>query len=382
MRHRLAWLAWFTLALLAGSLSVDAHPMVEDALDVVVSPDRIVIDARISMEQVLVAGAAGGAAPPRERWIELCRLHGEYVRTHLRVRADGHRVEGRWIADALGPPAPTGATSLVPYRFEYAMPRPPNVVKVDQSFLREFESWTASCVVRARQSDDPQFASTFLTREGSVEIPCQWKTGAIAKPAAGTTVPVWLTIRQYTREGIRHILTGYDHLLFVSALVLAATRWWDLFKVVTAFTIAHTLTLILSVLDKVSLPEHVVEPMIAASIVFVALQNIFWPRQSRGWTRLAVAFSFGLFHGLGFAGGLKTAMAGMPRIGLWTALCSFSAGVEIGHQVVVLPLFGILSGIRHWNAAAPSAMLMRRVLKIGSAAISVAGVYFLVHALR
>src|SRR5205807_1459282 len=83
------------------------------------------------------------------------------------------------------------------------------------------------------------------------------------------------------------------------------------------FTVAHTLTLALSVLNIVTLGERVVEPMIAASIVFVAVQNVFWPRQSRGWTRLAVAFAFGLFHGLGFAGGLKEAMAGMPRAALW-----------------------------------------------------------------
>ena len=83
---------------------------------------------------------------------------------------------------------------------------------------------------------------------------------------------------------------------------------WDLVKVVTAFTAAHTITLTLSVLGVVRLGEHVVEPMIAASIVFVAVQNVAWPRSSRGWGRIAVAFAFGLFHGLGFAGGLQEAI--------------------------------------------------------------------------
>ena len=82
-------------------------------------------------------------------------------------------------------------------------------------------------------------------------------------------------------------------------------------KVVTAFTLAHTLTLTLAALNLVRLPERVVEPLIAASIVFVAVQNLFWPRRSRGWIRLGAAFFFGLFHGLGFAGGLLEAMQGM-----------------------------------------------------------------------
>jgi hypothetical protein len=149
---------------------------------------------------------------------------------------------------------------------------------------------------------------------------------------------------------------------------------------VTAFTFAHTLTLALSVFDIVTLPSHVVEPMIAASIVFVAVQNIFWPRSSTGWSRLAVAFAFGLFRGLGFAGGLKEAMSQMPGTALWTALISFSVGVEIGHQVVVIPLFGSLYVARNWKADRPRAEVGRWILKLGSGAISMAGVYFFIQA--
>ena len=93
-------------------------------------------------------------------------------------------------------------------------------------------------------------------------------------------------------QGIHHILTGYDHLLFICALVLAAATFWELIQVVTAFTIAHTLTLTLATLNVLHLPAAVVEPLISASIVFVALQNLFWPRRARGWSRLAAAFFF------------------------------------------------------------------------------------------
>jgi hypothetical protein len=143
-----------------------------------------------------------------------------------------------------------------------------------------------------------------------------------------------------------HILTGYDHLLFISALALAVTSFWELFKVIAAFTLAHTVTLTLSVLDLVRMSPKIVEPMIALSIVIVALQNVCWPLRSRGGTRLGVAFFFGLFHGLGFAGGLLAVMAELPGSSVALAIIAFSVGVEIGHQCVVLPLFGLTRLVR------------------------------------
>ena len=126
-------------------------------------------------------------------------------------------------------------------------------------------------------------------------------------------------------HGMHHILTGYDHLLFISALVLAASTFWDLIKVVTAFTIAHTITLSLAVFNVVSLPQWVVEPLISASIVFVALQNVFWPSRAKDRSRLGAAFFFRLFHGLGFAGGLLEAMREMqPGRCSWPSLPSAS----------------------------------------------------------
>ena len=186
----------------------------------------------------------------------------------------------------------------------------------------------------------------------------------------------------YFLHGVRHILTGYDHLLFIGALVLAARTFWDLVKVVSAFTLAHTLTLTLAALNLVHVPVQVVEPLISASIVFVALQNILWPDQTRGWARIAVAFFFGLFHGLGFAGGLLEAMRELPGSSMLVAILAFSVGVEAGHQLVVLPLFAVIRVIRE---ARPDAMASTRfsliVQRIGSACITVAGIYYLCLAL-
>lgn len=182
----------------------------------------------------------------------------------------------------------------------------------------------------------------------------------------------------FGHHGIMHILTGYDHLLFMAVLVLAVRSLLDLVKVVTAFTLAHTVTLTLSVLNIVRLPSSIVEPVIAASIVFVAAQNVFFPSQSRGWTRLLVAFGFGLFHGLGFAGGLLDAMEGLPGLAVATAIVAFSLGVEIGHQAVVIPMFIGMKSLRGDLAS------MRRfaIQRYASAAVCFAGIYYLIASLR
>jgi hydrogenase/urease accessory protein HupE len=190
-------------------------------------------------------------------------------------------------------------------------------------------------------------------------------------------------LRDYFQHGLLHILTGYDHLLFVTALVLSVRSLWELAKVVTVFTIAHSITLALSAFDLVRLSSVVVEPAIAASIVIVATQNAFWPRQTHGWTRLAVAFFFGLFHGLGFAGGLLEAMQGMSSRALVFALIGFSAGVEAGHQVVVLPTFCALKMARGWrNAETERAARVLLWSRFASGVIALAGLVYFAAAIR
>ncbi len=198
-------------------------------------------------------------------------------------------------------------------------------------------------------------------------------------PPQTTDPPVFKT---FFWHGVHHILTGYDHLLFISALVLGAATLWDLIKVVTAFTLAHSLTLTLAALDLVHVSGRVVEPLISASIICVALQNIFWPERSRGWSRLAVAFFFGLFHGLGFAGGLLNVMHQMQTGTVLLALLGFSLGVEAGHQAVLLPLFASLKVARRVRTGRIARTRFAQALqRLGSAGIATAGVYYLCVAL-
>lgn len=134
----------------------------------------------------------------------------------------------------------------------------------------------------------------------------------------------------YLATGVEHIFLGYDHIAFLIAVVLWARRLWPVIKLVTAFTLAHSVTLSLAALQIVVIPSAIVEPAIAASIVFVAAEN-FFSRDVDG--RWRVTFAFGLIHGFGFAGALRE--LGLPAHAVVPALASFNIGVEIGQVAIV-----------------------------------------------
>ena len=139
-------------------------------------------------------------------------------------------------------------------------------------------------------------------------------------------------VRQYLWLGYTHILPkGLDHILFVIGLFLLSARLKPLLLQVTAFTIAHSITLGLSMYGIVSLPSRIVEPLIALSIAYVAIENLV-TRELKPW-RIALVFMFGLLHGLGFAGVLRE--LGLPRSEFLTALLMFNLGVEGGQLTVI-----------------------------------------------
>jgi len=140
------------------------------------------------------------------------------------------------------------------------------------------------------------------------------------------------TVARFIEVGFEHILPrGLDHILFVLGLFLLSTRMRPLLWQVTAFTVAHSLTLALALYGIVRLPASVVEPLIAGSIAFVAIENLF-TSHLKPW-RPVVVFGFGLIHGLGFAGVLTS--AGLPRNEFVTALFSFNVGIELGQLTVI-----------------------------------------------
>ena len=146
----------------------------------------------------------------------------------------------------------------------------------------------------------------------------------------GPTRGLVQVVEQYVAAGTEHIFIGYDHIAFLIAIVLWARRLWPVVKIVTAFTIAHSITLSLAALEIVQIPSAVVEPAIAGSIVYVAVENFVSRDVEKRWRD---TFAFGLIHGFGFASALQE--FGLPRSALVPALASFNVGVEIGQIAIV-----------------------------------------------
>jgi hydrogenase/urease accessory protein HupE len=176
-------------------------------------------------------------------------------------------------------------------------------------------------------------------------------------------------VRDYLALGYTHILPkGVDHILFVLGLFLLRVRLRPVVAQVTTFTIAHSITLALTMLGVVSLPPRIVEPLIALSIVYVAIENLM-TEHLRPW-RLLLVFGFGLLHGMGFAGVLSG--LGLPRDEFITALLSFNAGVEAGQLTVIAGAALCVIWYRHrpWYH--------QRVVVPASLAIAAVGAYWTV----
>jgi HupE/UreJ protein len=210
-----------------------------------------------------------------------------------------------------------------------------------------------------------------LTNAGQEPV-YQWlQPGQRSEPFAlsESVVPTSRTqvVAQYLALGFTHILPkGLDHILFVLGLFLLAVRVRPLLAQVTAFTVAHTITLGLSMYGKVGLSPRIVEPLIALSIVYVAVENVLRPELRP--SRVALVFAFGLLHGMGFAGVLRE--LGLPRGSFLPALVSFNVGVEAGQLTVIALAAALVGGFRN------HAWYRRRVVVPASFAIAAVGLYW------
>ena len=188
--------------------------------------------------------------------------------------------------------------------------------------------------------------------------------------AEGSAGDQWSTFATYMRQGFIHVVPqGLDHILFVLGVFLLSRAWRPLLAQVTTFTLAHSVTLALATLGVVHVPASIVEPIIAASIAAVALENIFRPRYSP-W-RLVVIFVFGLVHGLGFAGALSD--LALPRASLAAGLVGFNVGVEGGQLAVISVAFLATAWLR-----APESY-RRWIVIPGSACIALVSVWWTIQ---
>ncbi len=229
-------------------------------------------------------------------------------------------------------------------------------------FTWRYDPAFGDSVLRVRRADDGRMAAFWLKNgERSPPVPV---TGA---PPPGVMETAW----RYIGVGFAHILPlGLDHVLFVLGLFLLSTRLRPLIVQVTNFTIAHTITLGLSMAGVFSLPAALVEPLIALSIVFIAAENWFTDRLTP-W-RPYIVFGFGLVHGLGFAGVLRE--LGLAQSDFLLSLVSFNIGVELGQLTVILAAYcvaGFWLCDKPWYRAA--------VVRPASALIALAGLFWFVE---
>lgn len=246
--------------------------------------------------------------------------------------------------------------------FLLVYPRPPGgALRFDAEFLQKL-SPDHRTALTLKDADDKVLRTEVLTAAaGALEATDE---GSASSGARGASF--W----SFLKLGVEHILTGYDHLLFLFGLLVACRRFSTAAKIVTCFTLAHSFTLALAALDVVQLPGRVVEPLIAASIVFVGVENIV-RRGEPGW-RWALTFALGLIHGFGFAGALKEAGLGSSGSGLLVPLFSFNLGVELGQVGVAVILLPLLWKLRELPAFEKHGRV------VISAAIALAGLWWFV----
>ncbi len=262
----------------------------------------------------------------------------EFLRQHISVEIDDDEADfGEWVNFVWPPDAgdtiPEAdyhtAGSLIHFNFRRAVSGPPvNVIMTFDFFAELGERHT---ILGSFDYQGESHEVTFTRFEPDYDY------------VTGYESPLWHRIVQFLRLGVEHIFLGYDHICFLMALIVVG-RLKDLIKIVTSFTVAHSITLILATLDIVRLPTRLVETGIAATIVYVAVENLWVRGTGHRWM---LTFCFGLIHGFGFANVLRE--IGLPTNGLVRCLLSFNVGVELGQLVIVATLLPLALRLRRWR---------------------------------
>jgi HupE/UreJ protein len=335
-----AWIA-FTSAI------IQAHDPGLSSLDVSVRSDAITASLSMAAADVkLVAPESNADVPQRLR---------EMARDAIRLSIDGEPL--RLVGDAA---TPDDGGARIRLSFEIpSLRHPPRRLTIASDVPKH--------VARGHRE---LLTMDVNGRPGTgklLDADSNWMTVDLGAAVAS---PYRIALR-FVELGVHHILSGYDHLLFLAGLLLAAGTASELLVALTAFTIAHTVSLALVVAGGFHAPPALVEPLIAASIVWIGVENL--TRRHR--MRWLVVFGFGLIHGFGFADALLELGFGSSAADVALALFSFNAGVEAGQlaaAAAMLPLVWMLTSRPVWQS---------KLLPLCSSLIAVAGGYWLIERL-
>lgn len=350
-----------------------AHPLSMSSSRVVVDGPRVAVTIRCQeltlIESVRVDADEDMRITSAE--IEARREElGRYLLAHYRVAADpegesgkGTLLTGRLAGMRLleGEEAKALFTArLVEFELSFEAASAPRTLRLDVDVFRESNPLHRDHAQIVWNGSTPEERSLW------VEDPT-WVFAPSAAPRSA--------FGSYVELGIEHILLGWDHIAFVIALVVASRGIRSVLGVVTAFTLAHSITLALASLGVVTVPSSLVEPAIAASIAFVGFSNVLSRRTRTLWPE---AFGFGLVHGLGFAGSIAETLASEKQKVL--ALVGFNLGVEIGQLGIVAGLVVVLALVRRFahRPEAEPALAPRWVRVAASSVVGVLGVYWFV----
>lgn len=309
------------LLLFTASL-VWAHDVGHAKFAVTVAPETSRIETLLvcPLADIMLAARAAGPADVRNPI-------GAYLDERITVTNDGGPCVV--VEERIGP---RGAPEGFWYLKSFACNGPLGKVELTNAALTELQA-DSTVLGRIQVGDDVQ-STVFSARTPTYTLD-------LADPEATE-----VSLGRFVVQGFEHILAGWDHVLFVLALVLLSRRLKDLLAVVTAFTIAHSITLACAALDVFTVPAAVIEPVIALSIVWVAVEAAVGKVDSRR-TWLAT-FALGLVHGFGFSYVLRDEI-GLPTGALVPALLAFNLGVELGQLCIVAAVFPV----RHWLRGRP-----------------------------
>jgi len=374
MRLKLAWAGILStlvcLALVAAG-PARAHEVRPAIADVTVAADRVVLEIRLTLE-ALVAGIDLQGLDDTDNAPQA----DEYDRLRaLDPAAFTAAVRAAWPRLSPGFRLAAGDTPLTPVITDLRVPEIGNTDLPRDSVMTVLAplppdgtpvtvGWTAAYgPLVVRQTGDAETAYTGYLTNGRISDPLP-RTGVAEQGA-------WAAFGTYVVIGFRHIVPrGLDHILFVLGLFFFSLKLRPLLYQVTAFTVAHTVTLALAALGLVTVPAAIVEPLIAASIVYVAVENVFFTKIT-AW-RTFVVFGFGLLHGLGFASVLGE--IGLDPARFVAGLIAFNIGVELGQLAVIAGAFLFLG---YWFGREP--WWRARIAIPASLAIAAMGAYWLVE---
>jgi hydrogenase/urease accessory protein HupE len=287
----------------------------------------------------------------------------KYLRTCMKVRINGIEVEGE--PGRLDPVTETfvasGEQVIAHARQEFRFPSktPVKTVTLAGAFFAT--------------KTDQHHAMLYVIWDGAQRLWSRYGPFELELTESRVHATFWSTAGEFLVWGMHHIFIGYDHIAFLLALLLGARKLGEMIRIATSFTVAHSLTLLLSAMDKIRLPSAVTESLIAASIVYVAAENYFIKEAKHRWV---LTFVFGLIHGLGFSSVLRERLQDLDSI--FVPVLSFNVGVELGQIAILLVAFPLLAWIR--KGATEEAVAKRQLwlVRIGSAPILLLGCFWLV----